>query len=80
MLEEAQSIDKFWEYIKHILSVCLYHMWEAEIFFFLGKKKVVIPCVYIVLYRFKVFILIFHRVIRIILEANVPNCVNRKGA
>lgn len=55
-------------------------MWEAEIFFFLGKKKVVIPCVYIVLYRFKVFILIFHRVIRIILEANVPNCVNRKGA
>ena len=39
MLEEAQSIDKFWEYIKHILSVCLYHMWEAEIFFFFREKK-----------------------------------------
>lgn len=57
-------------------------MWEAEIFFFFReKKKVVIPCVYIVLYRFKVFILIiFHMVIRIILEANFPNCVTRKGA
>ena len=35
------------------------------------KKKAVIPCVYIVLYRFRVFILkIFHMVFRIILEVN----------